>query len=70
MMFDLNDYGKVVDVLIVYEVFVVKGNLEDVGGLFYLMELFGVVLIVVNLEYYVYIIEDKVFLRCLIRIVI
>lgn len=66
-MLDLNDHGKAVDVLTVYEALAAKGNLEDAGGLPYLTELSGAVPTAANLEYYAHIIEDKALLRRLIR---
>ncbi|STY44735.1 Replicative DNA helicase [Listeria grayi] len=66
-MLDLNDHGKAVDILTVYETLAAEGKLEDVGGLAYLTELSSAVPTAANLEYYAHIVEDKALLRRLIR---
>lgn len=67
-MLELSDQGKAIDVVTVTEELSVKKELEDVGGLTYLMELANAVPTAANVSYYAKIVEEKAILRRLIRV--
>lgn len=66
-MLDLSDKGNAIDVVTVTEELSVRKELEDVGGLSYLMELANAVPTAANVSYYAKIVEEKSILRRLIR---
>lgn len=69
-MFVFGDCGELVDLIMVMLEFVNIDLLEEVGGVLYLIDIVNFVLIVVNIEYYVKIVEEKLIFCCLIRMVI
>jgi len=66
-MLDLSDKGSAIDVVTVTEELSARKELEDVGGLSYLMELANAVPTAANVSYYAKIVEEKSILRRLIR---
>lgn len=66
-MLKLNDLGKAVDVITVTEELSRANQLENCGGVSYLMELANSVPTAANIEYYAKIVEEKSLLRKLIR---
>jgi len=66
-MLDLSDKGNAIDVVTVIEELSARKELEDVGGLSYLMELANAVPTAANVSYYAKIVEEKSILRRLIR---
>lgn len=66
-MLDLSDKGNAIDVVTVTEELSARKELEDVGGLSYLMELANAVPTAANVSYYAKIVEEKSILRRLIR---
>ncbi len=66
-MLDLSEKGNAIDVVTVTEELSVRKELEDVGGLSYLMELANAVPTAANVSYYAKIVEEKSILRRLIR---
>ncbi|MER1987781.1 MAG: replicative DNA helicase [Solibacillus sp.] len=67
-MLTLSDQGKAIDVVTVTEELSAKKELEDVGGLTYLMELTNAVPTAANIAHYAKIVEEKALLRRLIRV--
>lgn len=67
-MLTLSDQGKAIDVVTVTEELSAKKELEDVGGLTYLMELANAVPTAANIAHYAKIVEEKALLRRLIRV--
>ncbi|TWT27020.1 replicative DNA helicase [Planomicrobium sp. CPCC 101110] len=67
-MLTLSDHGKAIDVVTVTEELSVKKELEDVGGLSYLMEIANAVPTAANVAHYAHIVEEKALLRRLIRV--
>lgn len=67
-MLKLSDQGKAIDVVTVAEELSAKKEIEDVGGLSYLMELANAVPTAANVVYYAKIVEEKALLRRLIRV--
>ena len=61
-MLDLSDKGKAIDVVTVTEELSVKKELEDVGGLSYLMEFANAVPTAANISHYAKIVEEKAIL--------
>lgn len=67
-MLRLSDQGKAIDVVTVTEELSAKKELEDVGGLSYLLELANAVPTAANIAHYAKIVEEKALLRRLIRV--
>ncbi|WP_033827391.1 replicative DNA helicase [Bacillus andreraoultii] len=67
IMLSLNDRGMAVDVVTVSEELAASDQLENIGGISYLMELANSVPTAANIEYYAKIVEEKSLLRRLIR---
>ncbi|MFJ7737941.1 replicative DNA helicase [Lysinibacillus sp. NPDC097287] len=67
-MLSLSDRGKAIDVVTVTEELSAKKELEDVGGLSYLLELANAVPTAANIAHYAKIVEEKALLRRLIRV--
>lgn len=67
-MLRLSDQGKAIDVVTVTEELSAKKEIEDVGGLSYLLELANAVPTAANVAYYAKIVEEKALLRRLIRV--
>ena len=67
-MLRLSDQGKAIDVVTVTEELSAKKEIEDVGGLSYLMELANAVPTAANIAHYAKIVEEKALLRRLIRV--
>ncbi|MEK5234066.1 replicative DNA helicase [Lysinibacillus sp. FSL K6-0232] len=67
-MLRLSDQGKAIDVVTVTEELSAKKELEDVGGLSYLLELANAVPTAANVAHYAKIVEEKALLRRLIRV--
>ena len=67
-MLRLSDQGKAIDVVTVTEELSAKKELEDVGGLAYLLELANAVPTAANIAHYAKIVEEKALLRRLIRV--
>ncbi len=66
-MLKLSDQGKAIDVVTVTEELIATEQLENIGGVSYLMELANAVPTAANVEYYARIVEEKSLLRRLIR---
>ncbi|MCU9602236.1 replicative DNA helicase [Pallidibacillus thermolactis] len=66
-MLKLSDQGKAIDVVTVTEELAATEQLENIGGVSYLMELANAVPTAANVEYYARIVEEKSLLRRLIR---
>lgn len=66
-MLKLNDAGHAVDVVTVTEQLQATNQLENVGGVSYLLELAKAVPTAANIDYYANIVEEKALLRRLIR---
>ena len=67
-MLRLSDQGKAIDVVTVTEELSAKKEIEDVGGLSYLLELANAVPTAANVAHYAKIVEEKALLRRLIRV--
>ena len=67
VMLDLSDHGQAIDIVTVTEQLAATNQLENVGGVSYLMELANSVPTAANIEYYAKIVEEKSLLRRLIR---
>ncbi|MEG0260155.1 MAG: replicative DNA helicase [Lysinibacillus sp.] len=67
-MLRLSDQGKAIDVVTVTEELSAKKEIEDVGGLSYLLELANAVPTAANIAHYAKIVEEKALLRRLIRV--
>ncbi|MGE8035879.1 replicative DNA helicase [Lysinibacillus sp. KCTC 33748] len=67
-MLRLSDLGKAIDVVTVTEELSAKKEIEDVGGLSYLLELANAVPTAANVAHYAKIVEEKSLLRRLIRV--
>ena len=67
-MVDLNDVGEAIDVLTIQNKLAEKNQVEDVGGLDYLMELVDSVPTAANAGYYAKIVKDKAVGRRLIAV--
>ncbi|MEK5330589.1 MULTISPECIES: replicative DNA helicase [Bacillati] len=67
-MLRLSDLGKAIDVVTVTEELSAKKEIEDVGGLSYLLELANAVPTAANVAHYAKIVEEKALLRRLIRV--
>lgn len=67
-MLRLSDQGKAIDVVTVTEELSAKKELEDVGGLSYLLELANAVPTAANIAHYAKIVDEKALLRRLIRV--
>ncbi|MFJ8459974.1 MULTISPECIES: replicative DNA helicase [Lysinibacillus] len=67
-MLRLSDQGKAIDVVTVTEELSAKKEIEDVGGLSYLLELANAVPTAANVVHYAKIVEEKALLRRLIRV--
>ncbi|NCU17172.1 replicative DNA helicase [Pallidibacillus pasinlerensis] len=63
----LSDQGKAIDVVTVTEELAATEQLENIGGVSYLMELANAVPTAANVDYYARIVEEKSLLRRLIR---
>lgn len=67
-MLDLSDAGKPIDVITVSEDFAARKELDEIGGLPYLMELANAVPTAANVVHYAKIVSEKALLRRLIRV--
>ena len=67
IVIDLYNDGKPVDLVIVHEALKAKKQLEDVGGVAYLAELWDAAPTAANAEYYARIVRDKALVRNLIH---
>ncbi|EON70897.1 replicative DNA helicase [Lysinibacillus sphaericus] len=67
-MLRLSDQGKAIDVVTVTEELSAKKEIEDVGGLSYILELANAVPTAANVAHYAKIVEEKALLRRLIRV--
>jgi len=67
-MMILSDKGQAIDVVTVTEELSAKKELEDVGGISYLMEIANSVPTAANIVHYARIVEEKALLRRLIRV--
>lgn len=67
-MINLSDKGQAIDVVTVTEELSAKKELEDVGGISYLMEIANSVPTAANIVHYARIVEEKALLRRLIRV--
>lgn len=67
-MIILSDKGQAIDVVTVTEELSAKKELEDVGGISYLMEIANAVPTAANIVHYARIVEEKALLRRLIRV--
>lgn len=67
-MIILSDKGQAIDVVTVTEELSAKKELEDVGGISYLMEIANSVPTAANIVHYARIVEEKALLRRLIRV--
>ncbi|WP_342513858.1 replicative DNA helicase [Sporosarcina sp. FSL K6-1522] len=67
-MISLSDKGQAIDVVTVTEELSAKKELEDVGGISYLMEIANTVPTAANIVHYANIVEEKALLRRLIRV--
>ncbi|MFJ7935421.1 replicative DNA helicase [Sporosarcina sp. NPDC096371] len=67
-MIILSDKGQAIDVVTVTEELSAKKELEDVGGISYLMEIANSVPTAANIAHYARIVEEKALLRRLIRV--
>jgi len=67
VMLSLNDEGKAIDIITVTEALTASKQLENVGGVSYLLELAQSTPTAANIEYYAKIVEEKSLLRRLIR---
>ncbi|MET3657666.1 replicative DNA helicase [Sporosarcina psychrophila] len=67
-MITLSDKGQAIDVVTVTEELSAKKELEDVGGISYLMEIANSVPTAANIVHYARIVEEKALLRRLIRV--
>ncbi len=67
-MISLSDKGQAIDVVTVTEELSAKKELEDVGGISYLMEIANSVPTAANIVHYARIVEEKALLRRLIRV--